>query len=132
MAVMKEIIDKLASSDKWLVLCHENPDGDTMGCGLALYSLGKRLGKSVRIMGRDPIPGTYWFLPYYNDFECCRKISEEDAADALLICVDTSTAARSMPRSRRRTATPASTARMPRTGPASRPHRCAVDLPAEP
>ena len=97
MAVMKEIIDKLASSDNWLVLCHENPDGDTMGCGLALYSLGKRLGKNVRIMGRDPIPGTYWFLPYYNDFECCRKISEEDAADTLLICVDTSTAARSIP-----------------------------------
>ena len=97
MAVMKEIIDKLASADKWLVLCHENPDGDTMGCGLALYSLGKRLGKSVRIMGRDPIPGTYWFLPYYNDFECCREITDEDVKEALLICVDTSTAARSMP-----------------------------------
>lgn len=91
------IKEKLDSENKWVILCHENPDGDTMGCGLALYSLGKRLGKSVRVMGRDPIPGSYSFLPYYMDFECCMQIREEDVRDALLICVDTSTAERSMP-----------------------------------
>ncbi|MDD4160609.1 MAG: bifunctional oligoribonuclease/PAP phosphatase NrnA [Synergistaceae bacterium] len=95
--VIKEIIEKLNSNDRWVILCHENPDGDTMGCGLALYSLGKRLGKKVRVMGRDPIPERYWFLPYYHDFECCKEIQEEDIKDALMICVDTSTAARSMP-----------------------------------
>lgn len=96
-AVMREVIKKLNSSDKWVILCHENPDGDTMGCGLALFSLGKRLGKKVRVMGRDPIPERYWFLPSYQDFECCKEILKEDISDALLICVDTSTAARSMP-----------------------------------
>ena len=97
MAVMREVIKKFSSSDKWVILCHENPDGDTMGCGLALYSLGKRLGKKVRVMGRDPIPERYRFLPYYHDFECCKEIVEEDIKNALMICVDTSTAARSMP-----------------------------------
>ena len=62
MAVMREIIEKFDSNKKWIILCHENPDGDTMGCGLALYSLGKRLGKDVRIMGRDPIPERYWAI----------------------------------------------------------------------
>lgn len=95
--VMREIIKKFNSSDKWVILCHENPDGDTLGCGLALFSLGKRLGKKVRLMGRDPIPERYWFLPYYQDFECCKEILEEDVRDALMICVDTSTAERSMP-----------------------------------
>ncbi len=95
--VLGKIIDKFNSVKNWLILCHENPDGDTMGCGLALYSLGKRLGRNVRVMGRDPIPERYWFLPYYREFECCREITEEDARDALLVCVDTSTAARSMP-----------------------------------
>ena len=47
MAVMREIIEKFDSNEKWIILCHENPDGDTMGCGLALYSLGKRLGKET-------------------------------------------------------------------------------------
>ncbi|HPX02917.1 MAG TPA: bifunctional oligoribonuclease/PAP phosphatase NrnA [Synergistaceae bacterium] len=94
---MKVIVEKLGSAAKWVILCHENPDGDTIGCGLALYSLGKRLGKNVRIMGRDPIPARYCFLPYYNDFECCMEIREEDVKDALLVCVDTSTVARSMP-----------------------------------
>ena len=97
MAVMREIIEKFASNEKWIILCHENPDGDTMGCGLALYSLGKRLGKDVRIMGRDPIPERYWFLPYCHDFECCKEILEDDIKNALMICVDTSTAERSMP-----------------------------------
>ena len=96
-AAMREIIEKFDSGEKWVILCHENPDGDTIGCGLALYSLGKRLGKNVRIMGRDPLPSRYWFLPYYNDFECCKEIRGDDVKDALLICVDTSTAARSMP-----------------------------------
>ena len=97
MAVMREIIEKFDSNKKWIILCHENPDGDTMGCGLALYSLGKRLGKDVRIMGRDPIPERYWFLPYCHDFECCKEILEDDIKNALMICVDTSTAERSMP-----------------------------------
>lgn len=97
MAVMREVIEKFNSSKKWVILCHENPDGDTMGCGLALYSLGKRLDKDVRIMGRDPIPGGYRFLPYYQDFECCKEITEEEIKNSLIICVDTSTAARSMP-----------------------------------
>ena len=97
MAVNKLIIEKLISSCKWVVICHENMDGDTLGSGLALYSLGKRLGKIVRIMGRDAIPERYRFLVYFNDFECCREIKEEDIKDSLLICVDTSTVARSIP-----------------------------------
>lgn len=97
MSVMRVIIEKLNFRDKWVILCHENPDGDTMGCGLALYSLGKRLKKNPRVMGRDPIPERYRFLPYHNDFECCQSIKEEDIKDALLICVDTSTSARSIP-----------------------------------
>ena len=96
-AVKKLVIEKFISSDKWVIICHENMDGDTLGCGLALYSLGKRLGKYVRVMGRDPIPERYRFLPYYRDFESCKEIREEDIKDALLICVDTSTVARSIP-----------------------------------
>lgn len=94
---IRETIKKLKLSDKWLILCHENPDGDTLGCGLALFSLAKRLGKEVRVMGRDPVPERYWFLPYHRDYECCKKILEKDVRDVLLICVDTSTAARSIP-----------------------------------
>ena len=70
MTVMGAVIEKFKSNDKWVILCHENPDGDTLGSGLALYSLGKRLGKKVRVMGRDVIPERYKFLPYYDDFEC--------------------------------------------------------------
>ncbi len=97
MTVMGAVIEKFKSNDKWVILCHENPDGDTLGSGLALYSLGKRLGKKVRVMGRDVIPERYKFLPYHDDFECCREIKEDDIKNALLICVDTSTAARSTP-----------------------------------
>lgn len=95
--IFDSVIEKMNEYESWVILCHENPDGDTIGCGLAVYSLGRRLGKEVRVLGRDPVPPRYQFLAHSDDFECCMEITEEDVRNSLLICVDTSTAARSMP-----------------------------------
>jgi phosphoesterase RecJ-like protein len=89
-----EVVCKLKSAAKWMIICHENPDGDTLGCGLALYSLGRRLGKSVQITGRNGIPERYAFLPFSADFEKRDIISPEDADGKLIVCVDASGAAR--------------------------------------
>lgn len=91
------VIKKLDDAPSWLIICHENPDGDTIGCGLALYSLGARLGKKVRIVGRDPIPELYYFLKGSKDFEAVSELTTRDTDGSLIVCVDTSTSARSAP-----------------------------------
>jgi len=89
-----EIVTLLEAHDSWAILCHEHPDGDTLGCSLAFYALAKRLGKKAVVGGRDPLPLSYQFLPNSKEY---RTISAADvASDALVLCIDTSTRARSI------------------------------------
>lgn len=46
----------LRNADNILILCHKNPDGDTIGCGSALYYALASLGKTVAVLCSDPIP----------------------------------------------------------------------------
>ena len=34
---VQQMAERLCAADNILVLCHKNPDGDTIGCGSALY-----------------------------------------------------------------------------------------------
>ena len=92
---VKKIIKALKEKSAWTIICHENPDGDTLGSGLALYSLALRLNKKASIIGRDPLPETYRFLPYANDYKQCDKIPNF-LKDEVIICVDISNEARSI------------------------------------
>ena len=40
---------RLRGADDILILCHKNPDGDTIGCAGALYLALKALGKNAAI-----------------------------------------------------------------------------------
>jgi len=93
---LAEAAEKLNKYPAWTVVCHENPDGDTLGCGLALYALGRRLGKKVRVMGKDPVPVRYVFLPFADVYETVETMPAE-AKDTLVVSVDASTLQRSAP-----------------------------------
>ena len=85
----ENIVRKLKEYDSWTILCHEKPDGDTLGCALALFSLGRRMGKKVAAGGRDAVPDKYLFLPYSGEY---RLLTAGDVLPgSLLIVVDTST-----------------------------------------
>lgn len=93
----EELLQRLESFDKWLLLIHENPDGDTLGCGLAMYSFALRIGKSARILGKSNLPDSYLFLPFATDYEQKQQLTADDAGnDTLIICIDTSTVERSV------------------------------------
>jgi phosphoesterase RecJ-like protein len=95
---MDEIITLLDAAPEWLVLTHEKPDGDTLGCAVALTRLGRRLGKRVRIISPDPYPAKYAFLARDVGFEVLSSLpSDFPESDGIIACVDTSTAARSYP-----------------------------------
>lgn len=58
----KEVAELLKIPKKTLVLYHARPDGDTIGCALALAGTLKALGSDARIAGSDEIPERLSFL----------------------------------------------------------------------
>jgi phosphoesterase RecJ-like protein len=50
-------------ADKILIVAHVNPDGDTIGCLLALGLSLISLGKKVTLLSQDGIPTRFQFLP---------------------------------------------------------------------
>lgn len=65
---MSEIIDimqaisRLLKADNILLLCHKNPDGDTLGSASALYHALRKLGKTVAMLCADVIPARYDYM----------------------------------------------------------------------
>ena len=63
---MKVTIDETAAAlrrqDDILILCHAHPDGDTLGCGYALYRALRQLGKRAAVLCEDPIPKAFSFI----------------------------------------------------------------------
>ena len=66
---MAEALEALEKSRHWILLSHEQPDGDTLGCASALFSRAKRIGKAVRWAGPDQMPSAYGFLPWAECYE---------------------------------------------------------------
>ena len=56
-----ELISRLLHAEDVLLLCHKNPDGDTIGCGSALYYALKALEKTTAVLCSDAIPSRYAF-----------------------------------------------------------------------
>ncbi len=84
----------LLGEPEWRILCHVKPDGDTLGCGSALVSAGKKLGKKVLWGGVDPVPPQYAFLPWAGEY---RSGSDAPRAGACVVSVDVSTRDRGVP-----------------------------------
>ena len=52
----------LKQSDHVLILSHQSPDGDTLGCAGALCFALTALGKQARVLCADPIPQKYDYM----------------------------------------------------------------------
>jgi phosphoesterase RecJ-like protein len=49
--------------DRFLIACHENPEGDAIGSELALALALRKMGKTATVLNTDPVPGNLLFLP---------------------------------------------------------------------
>ena len=58
---VQQMAQRLKSADNILILCHKNPDGDTVGCGSALYYALKALDKNAAVLCSGTIPARYAF-----------------------------------------------------------------------
>jgi phosphoesterase RecJ-like protein len=49
--------------DRFLIACHENPEGDAIGSELALALALRKTGKTATVLNADPVPANLAFLP---------------------------------------------------------------------
>src|SRR5256714_7949384 len=83
---LKAIADALRQHDRFLVVTHENPDGDALGSLLAATLALRQLGKDVVMYhaGETPLPREYGFMPLQ---ELARE-RPADASERVLVAVD--------------------------------------------
>ena len=60
---MLEVAEVLRGAQRITAFCHENPDGDTLGAGIAIVLAAERLGKQAEVVCVDPPPPFLAFLP---------------------------------------------------------------------
>ncbi len=68
----KKLADVIHTANTFFLAGHLNPDGDTIGSMLAIWSVLKRMGKKVTIFSQDPVPQNLNFLP-----NTCHIISKQ-------------------------------------------------------
>jgi len=61
--IVQQIIEKINNNQRFLVVAHENPDGDAIGSTLALALSLRDMGKDVVAYNADAIPDVMRFLP---------------------------------------------------------------------
>ncbi|MFH1715233.1 MAG: bifunctional oligoribonuclease/PAP phosphatase NrnA [Elusimicrobiota bacterium] len=76
--MIDKVIECIHSNSSFVIVYHQNPDGDAIGSALALSQILKTLKKDVRICSRERIPNKYSFLPDVKYVEETRYLPESD------------------------------------------------------
>jgi phosphoesterase RecJ-like protein len=58
-----EVARAIREATRVTAICHENPDADTLGAGLAIRFAAERLGKQAEVVCADPPPPFLSFMP---------------------------------------------------------------------
>ncbi|HCD71148.1 DHH family phosphoesterase [Thermovirga lienii] len=80
------IREALLNARCWLVLAHEKPDGDSLGCGSALVRRAEVLNKDVIWCGPDEIPEMYAFLYGIERYKVLESV--EVPKDSVVVAID--------------------------------------------
>ncbi|HHF43389.1 MAG: hypothetical protein DRJ11_08825 [Candidatus Aminicenantes bacterium] len=60
---LKKTANKIKESQRLVITSHLRPDGDSLCTSIALYHLGRELGKEMDIINKDPIPRPFDNFP---------------------------------------------------------------------
>lgn len=64
--MIDSILEQIHRNRDIAVIAHISPDGDTMGCSLALYFALSALGKNPVVVCEQKLPPAYRFMPGYD------------------------------------------------------------------
>lgn len=73
----------LCSTERVVLAAHVNPDGDTLGCTLALMHALKALGKEVILLSADGVPSIYTWMP---GADAVQTSTERRDFDVAVVC----------------------------------------------
>jgi phosphoesterase RecJ-like protein len=59
----RPVVEAILGAQRITTICHENPDGDTLGAALAVAGVAERLGKQAEVVAGDGVPPFLAFLP---------------------------------------------------------------------
>jgi phosphoesterase RecJ-like protein len=60
---VREVVEALLRAERVTAICHENPDGDTLGAAIAIAIAAERLGKASEVVSGDVPPPFLAVLP---------------------------------------------------------------------
>jgi bifunctional oligoribonuclease and PAP phosphatase NrnA len=83
---VQAVAEAIRSNDRFLVVTHENPDGDALGSMLGITLALRALGKDVAMFlsGTAPTPGEYRFL----ELDGLHRKLPADVGERVLLAVD--------------------------------------------
>jgi phosphoesterase RecJ-like protein len=83
---MQAVVAALRANDRFVVVTHENPDGDALGSLLAMTMALRGLGKDVvmYLAGKAPLPAEYTFM----QLDGILRELPADAGERVLVAVD--------------------------------------------
>lgn len=79
MSTLDNILEEINKAESIVILTHENPDGDAIGTGLALYNSLKQMGKKPDIIIPE-YPRIFGFLPGSDEIKKESNIEKYDLA----------------------------------------------------
>ncbi|MHB8757452.1 MAG: DHH family phosphoesterase, partial [Bacillota bacterium] len=82
------ILGVLRTGRRFLIVLHENPDGDSLGASFGLALALGSLGKEVVVAGGDALPPAYAFLPWSDRLRGPSEIVGPFDAAILPDCAD--------------------------------------------
>ena len=75
----ESVLEAIRGAARITIICHENPDADTLGSALALRMAAVRLGKQAEVVAADPVPPSLADLPHAGEVRT-RPALEPDLA----------------------------------------------------
>ena len=92
---LQAVADAIRSNDRFLLVTHENPDGDALGSLLATKLALDALGKDsvMYLYGEAPLPREYGFM----ELSGIRRKPPDDAGERVLVAVDCANETRMAP-----------------------------------
>ncbi len=91
---LEQVVDVIRNHESFLVVSHENPDGDALGSLLAMHRALEALGKDTLMTapGDQPLPGEYRFLDLPGNGLLRER--PDDLDQRILVAVDCAQASR--------------------------------------
>jgi len=85
--LFNKVFKIIQDNDKFLIITHDFPDGDSLGCQVAVFEIISGLGKKALMVCNSDIPYQYKFLPHVEKIIKSLDDTEVNRLDKNCICI---------------------------------------------